>query len=88
MNSINDLLPDIDILLTLEPEELAPTLLELARRNTQNGIFHLQNITTIYEGTGIAATRVSAFPRNRGNCSPPGGHRALGITAAAILTDL
>jgi hypothetical protein len=22
------------------------------------------------------------------NCSPPGGHRALGITAAAILTDL
>ncbi|MFY9874251.1 MAG: hypothetical protein WAL20_01165, partial [Rhodomicrobium sp.] len=22
------------------------------------------------------------------NCSPPGGHRALGITVAAILTDL
>jgi uncharacterized protein (TIGR02391 family) len=65
MTSIRELIPDFDVLLTLEPEELAPTLLQLARLNMQNAGFRLDYITTVIQGTGLAATRVSAFPPGR-----------------------
>jgi uncharacterized protein (TIGR02391 family) len=63
--SINELIPDVEVLLTLAPEELAPTLLELCRRNAQHAGFRLDYITTVIQGTGVAATRVSAFPPGR-----------------------
>ena len=65
MTTINELLPDIEVLLSLEPEELAPILLELARRTTQNGICHLQNITAIYEDNRSQAAHVNPFPLHR-----------------------
>jgi hypothetical protein len=36
----------------------------------------------------LTLTSLDGDERKIRNCSPPGGHRALGITAAAILTDL
>jgi uncharacterized protein (TIGR02391 family) len=65
MTSINELIPDVEVLLTLAPEELAPTLLQLARLNAQSARFRRDYITTVFQGTGIAATRVSAFPPGR-----------------------
>jgi uncharacterized protein (TIGR02391 family) len=42
---IADLIPDVDVLLTLQPDELAPLLLRVAKTNLQNGgIFHPTNI--------------------------------------------
>jgi hypothetical protein len=41
METLRDLLPDVDVLVGLPPEELARYLLRLARSNLQNGMFNL-----------------------------------------------
>ena len=59
-------IPDVEILLSLEPAELAPELLDLARKNRQGGgMFHPHNLQSTIVGTGMAATRVSGYPAAR-----------------------
>jgi hypothetical protein len=65
LDHIQKLISDIDTLLALAPEELAPTLLVLASRNMQNGMFKLANMTTTFAGSGFAATRVRPYPQNK-----------------------
>lgn len=38
------LVPDVDVLLSLAPEELAPILLRLARGQLQNGMFQPDSV--------------------------------------------
>jgi uncharacterized protein (TIGR02391 family) len=42
--TLDSLIPDVDVLLALAPEELADTVLKLAKQNLQNGIFNPDNI--------------------------------------------
>lgn len=46
MATLSELIPDVEVLLALAPEELAPTLLHLARSHIQHGKFHPNNIPT------------------------------------------
>lgn len=65
MPNIQTLLPDADVLIALPPEELAPILLKVAASRTQNGMFELEQIISVTEGTGVVATQTSPFPRNK-----------------------
>lgn len=60
-STIATLIPDVEVLLALAPEELAPILLKLAKENLQNGIFHPTNIATVTSGTGMTAVQHSAY---------------------------
>jgi hypothetical protein len=53
--TIFSLLPDVDVLLALAPEELAPILLRLAKENLQNGLLHPGNLATVTAGEGTTA---------------------------------
>lgn len=44
MPHLQSILPDVDVLLSLQPEELAKVVLRLARERRQNGIVHVQSI--------------------------------------------
>jgi uncharacterized protein (TIGR02391 family) len=48
MTTLYDLVPDVDVLLAMAPEELAPILLRLAKQNQQNGMFLLSSATQNY----------------------------------------
>ena len=52
MASIEDQIPDIDVLLELAPEEVAFHLLKVARTHVQNGIFHPNTITELQQPIG------------------------------------
>lgn len=43
-NTVLEIIPDVEALLAMGPEELAPVLLHLAKRNVQNGVVHLSHI--------------------------------------------
>ncbi len=45
MPGIEDRIPDVDLLLAMAPEEVAFHLLQVARENVQNGIFHPNTVT-------------------------------------------
>jgi uncharacterized protein (TIGR02391 family) len=47
-NTLATLIPDVEALLALAPEELAQVLLRVAKENIQNGIFAPTNIDTAY----------------------------------------
>ena len=51
MNPLTTRLPDVDVLLSLAPEELAEVILEIANENIQNGKTHLQYIATHVSGS-------------------------------------
>lgn len=53
MATLYDLVPDADMLLALAPEELAPFLLNVAKTNLQNGMFHPNNLTQVTAGSII-----------------------------------
>lgn len=61
MASIVTLVPDVDILLALAPEELAPILLGVARDAQQNSIVHLQAIVGQLSGSHGQP----GYPQNR-----------------------
>jgi uncharacterized protein (TIGR02391 family) len=61
MPTLQQLIPDVDALLALAPEELAPYLLEVAKSQLQNGIFNPTNVSLVTAGAGMAATRQSPF---------------------------
>lgn len=65
MQHIQTMIPDVDVLLALQPEELAPTLLKLAASQMQNGMFRADQVISVTVGAGITATRVTPYPANR-----------------------
>jgi hypothetical protein len=54
MSTLHTIVPDVEVLLKLEPEELAPILLRLGKQNRQNGMFML----------GTASRRSAQTPRS------------------------
>lgn len=61
MPTLSQLLPDVDVLLSLEPEELAPALLSVAKSQLQNGMFSPGNLSMVTVGTGLIATQASPY---------------------------
>ena len=62
MTTLPKLIPDVEILLALAPEELAPILLKIAKDNRQNGLFHPQNLDSMYENR---YNGMPTYPNNR-----------------------
>jgi len=65
--TLNEVIPDVNVLLSLPPEEIAPILLRLARRHLRNGKFNPNNLTTVTVGTGMMATDAYCYPPDRQN---------------------
>lgn len=62
MSTLISLVPDVDVLVALAPEELAESVLCLAHRKLQNNKIHLQAITSdIYGSPGTAG----GYPHHR-----------------------
>ena len=61
MPTLQELLPDPNVLLALAPEELAPALLAVAKSQLQNGIVSLSNISHTTVGYGMTASRQSPY---------------------------
>jgi uncharacterized protein (TIGR02391 family) len=64
---LSDVIPDVNVLLKLPPEELAPILLRLAKQHAEQGRFHPNNLAMITVGTGMAAMDVPCYPDHRMN---------------------
>ena len=62
MATLTSLIPDIDVLLALAPEELAEVVLKLAHEHKQNNKVHLQAIASQIHGTPGAD---NGYPQNR-----------------------
>jgi uncharacterized protein (TIGR02391 family) len=60
------LVPDVDVALSLAPEELAPALLRLAKQNLQNGLFEPGAAVDLQSAMGSDAYRISAYSRREG----------------------
>ena len=61
MPTLQQLIPDPEVLLALAPEELAPHLLQVAKSQLQNSIFHPDNLTLVTVGVGMTAHQQSAY---------------------------
>jgi uncharacterized protein (TIGR02391 family) len=61
MATLQQLIPDVDVLLALSPEELAPHLLEVSKTQLQNGRIHPNNLTLVTSGVGLAAHQHSPW---------------------------
>ena len=59
------LIPDVDVLLALEPEELGWFLLKGAREKIQNGMFWPDSLSEKIVGSGLAATAEFCYPHHR-----------------------
>lgn len=64
MATLTSLIPDIDVLLALAPEELAEVVLQLAHEHKQNNKIHLQTIASHIHGT-LGAN--NGYPQNSKN---------------------
>jgi len=64
MATLTSLIPDVDVLISLAPEELAETVLRLAAEHRQNKLAHLQSIASQINGTSGAD---NGYPQNRRN---------------------
>lgn len=62
MATLTSQIPDVDVLLSLAPEELAETVLLLADEHYQNGLIHLQSIASHINGAHGAN---DGYPQNR-----------------------
>ncbi|MBV8548784.1 MAG: TIGR02391 family protein [Alphaproteobacteria bacterium] len=62
---IEKLIPDVDVLLGLEPEELAWFLLKGAKEKLQNGMFQPGTIIEKFAGSGMIATAEFCYPANK-----------------------
>ena len=61
MPTLQQLIPDVDVLLALAPEELALYVLQVAKTQLQNGMFIPSNISQVTSGTGMAAYQHSPY---------------------------
>lgn len=62
MATLTSLIPDIDVLISLAPEEVAEVVLRLAAEHRQNNLAHLQSITSQITGAPGAN---NGYPQNR-----------------------
>lgn len=62
MDTLTSLIPDVDVLMSLAPEELAEVVLRLAAEHRQNNLIHLQSISSQIDG---APGTNSGYPQNR-----------------------
>lgn len=62
MATLTSLIPDVEVLLLLAPEELAEVVLQLASEHRQNNLAHLQSIASQINGS-LGAN--SGYPQNR-----------------------
>lgn len=62
MVTITSLIPDVDVLVSLAPEELAETVLQLAFEHRQNNLYNIQYLTSQINGTPGAN---DGYPQNR-----------------------
>jgi hypothetical protein len=62
MATLTSLIPDVEVLLKLAPEELAEVVLQLAFEHRQNNVAHLQRIVSQINGS-LGAN--NGYPRNR-----------------------
>jgi uncharacterized protein (TIGR02391 family) len=63
MTSLQTLVPDVDVLLALQPEELAPLLLRIAKTNLQNDIFAPGNLSTVTSGSGMPGYQTISYAK-------------------------
>lgn len=63
MESLQTLVPDVDVLLALQPEELAPLLLRIAKGSLQNGIFAPGNLSTVTSGSGTPSYQHTSYAK-------------------------
>jgi uncharacterized protein (TIGR02391 family) len=61
MTTLQQLLPDVDVLLAFAPEELAPYLLEVMKSQLQNGMCTLGNLTLVSPNGGPGIYQHSAY---------------------------
>lgn len=64
MATLTSLIPDVDVFLSLAPEELAEVVLQLASEHRQNNLAHLQSIASQIGGT-LGANTNTGYPQNR-----------------------
>lgn len=62
MTTLTSLIPDLDVLIALAPEELAEVALRLAYERRQNDLVHLQSVATDINGTPGGN---DGYPNNR-----------------------
>lgn len=62
MATLTSLIPDADVLIALEPEELAEVALRLADEHKQNNLAHLDSLTSQINGTPGGN---NGYPQNR-----------------------
>jgi len=62
LNPLTSKLPDVDVLLSLAPEELAEVILKIADEQSQHGKIHLQHIATHINGSPGAD---DGYPQNK-----------------------
>lgn len=62
MATLTSLIPDVEVLLSLAPEELAEVVLQLAIEHQQNNLAHLQSISSQIDGS-LGAN--NGYPQNR-----------------------
>lgn len=55
----------MDVLLALQPEELAPAILKLAAARMQNGMFNAQQVLTVSAARGMTATQVTPYAADK-----------------------
>ena len=64
MNPLTSQIPDVDVLLSLAPEELAEVVLKISNEQSQNKQIHLQSMATYINGT---PGENDGYPQNRRN---------------------
>jgi uncharacterized protein (TIGR02391 family) len=61
MPTLEQLIPNVDVLLALAPEELASSVLQVAKSQLQNGMFNAEGISLVIAGRGMAAYQTSPY---------------------------
>lgn len=64
MKNLYEIVPDVNVLLAMAPEELAPILLRLAKQNQQNGMFLLSSTTQTF---ALGPNTAGQYPRTSQN---------------------
>jgi hypothetical protein len=63
--TLSEIFPDVETLLALPPEEIAPVLLRLAKMHQEEqGMFSPNNLLEVTAGTGMTAVGVPCYPQN------------------------
>jgi uncharacterized protein (TIGR02391 family) len=65
MATLENLIPDVEVLLALAPEELAWPVLQVAHANSQNGAFHPDGAFASGSGQGMAFTASPPYDPRR-----------------------